>query len=161
MKTIKEAAVGADCLFSKKKEMRMARNKFRPTRKWVETSIKAIAGPNGTSVVRVPAGEKPDGVVIASMPSNSIRRGVVELQGGIYHGMVVGPIAYKKHRVRNWQRAFIGTVAKHGGRELVFTEERMPDGEAYAVARLKANMQQANALVGTWQGDIRFPGLPS
>jgi hypothetical protein len=113
----------------------------------------------------VPVGSKPVGRILARLSvketDRSIRRGVVELRGGIYHGMVMGPIAYKKHRVRNWQRAFIGTVAKHGGRELVFTEERMPDGETYAVARLKANMQQANALVGTWQGDIRFPGMPS
>ena len=140
----------------------MSRHKFRPTRKWVETSIKVITDPNGTSVVHVPAGEKPDGVVIASMPSNSIRRGVVELQGGIYHGMAVGPAVSSSNRSKRGFTHAISVAAKWAGvSKIEFTEERMPDGETYAVARLEASMQQANALVGSWYGDIRFPGMPS
>ena len=144
-----------------------ARTKFRPRRGYVPVFAAIVELPQGVDNEKmfVPVGSKPVGRIIARLSvketDRSIRRGVVELQGGIYHGMVIGPIAYRKKAIETWQRAFTGHVARNGGRELVFTEERMPDGEAYAVARLKANMQQANALAITWKGDIRFPGMPS
>ena len=144
-----------------------ARTKFRPRRGYVPVFAAIVELPQGVDNEKmfVPVGSKPVGRIIARLSvketDRSIRRGVVELQGGIYHGTMIGPDTSSNRRVRAWKRSVNGAVNVSGGRDLTFTTELMPDGEKHVVARLKANMQQANALCEKWFGDIRFPGMPS
>lgn len=139
----------------------MARTKFRPTRKWMDSSIKLVVGHNGTEWRRIPAGEKIDSPVkpLFSMPDNKIRKGnVIRPNGTIEVEVFFPPLPTASN---NAKRSLLGklsklryVVADHGGKGLVFSEEPMANGVLCWRARFKCLADKAILFQQAWTGKV-------
>ena len=139
----------------------MSRHKFRPTRKWVETSIKVITDPNGTSVVHVPAGEKPDGVVIASMPGDMVKR--ADVRRGNCRVLVTITLPFREIAGKRltsqfslMTKALAHRVAEHNARDYQLIKTVGADGYPEWIATCMMMDRDAIAFRNDWRGDVKI-----
>ena len=138
------------------------RTKYRPARKWVDTSIKLVIGRTGTAFQRVPAGERVDGIVCFSMPDNQIRKGNVLRQNTRIVVTLVLP-DYRENESKTKASRFKRCcdkirhlMAEHKGEDVVFAKEPLADGQVRWHVRCRMLTDKAVAFQKVWTGNVHL-----
>ena len=138
------------------------RTKYRPTRKWVDTSIKLVIGRTGTAFQRVPAGERPDGIVCFTMPDNQIRKGNVLRQNTRIAVTLILP-DYRENESKTKASRFKRCcdrirhlVREHKGEDMTMEKEPLADGQIRWHVRCRMLTNKAVAFQACWTGNVHL-----